>query len=192
MKQFDPEWRPVAFKEWQLVVQALVSGEQTVILRKGGISEGKAGFQWLHDQFFLFPSLFHEQAKKVKPNEDGSPRTLKSDGRISGKIEFGVYVETLATGRLTNWEEVQRLECFHIWTKETVRERFEWGDQPSISYAVVQPRLLKESWLLKDRDTFGGCRSWFGLPADEGGDWRQMIREAIPSPPICGRPDWLL
>ena len=69
MKQFDPEWRPVAFKEWQLVVQALGLGEQTVILRKGGISEGKSGFQWLPDQFFLFPSLFPEQAKKVKPNE---------------------------------------------------------------------------------------------------------------------------
>lgn len=192
MKKFDPEWRPVAFKEWKLVVQALVRGEQTVILRKGGISEGKAGFQWLHDRFFLFPSLFHEQAKKVKPNEDGSPRTLDGDGRISGRIAFGVYVEILASGRLTNWEEVQRLQCFHIWTEETVRERFEWGDQLSISYAVVQPHLLKEPWLLEDRDTFGGCRSWFGLPTDEGGDWRQMICEAIPSAPICGRPDWLL
>jgi len=72
MKQIDPEWRPVAFKEWQLVAQALVRGEQTVIFRKGGISEGKAGFQWLHDRFFLFPSLFHEQANQVKPNDDGS------------------------------------------------------------------------------------------------------------------------
>ena len=62
--------------------------------------------------------------------------------RISGKIGFGVYVETLATGRLTNWEEVQRLECFHIWTEETVQERFEWGAQPSIFYAVVKPHLL--------------------------------------------------
>ncbi len=192
MNQIDPEWRPVAFKEWQLVAQALVRGEQTVILRKGGISEGKAGFQWLHDHFFLFPSLFHEQANQVKPNDDGSARALDSDGRIDGKIAFAVYVETLAKGRLTDWEEVKRLESFHIWTEATVRDRFEWDDEPGISYAVVQPYLLKDPWLLDDRDTFGGCRSWFGLPADEGGDWRQQVEEAIAAAPLCGRPDWLI
>ncbi|MED5454303.1 MAG: DUF1802 family protein, partial [Verrucomicrobiota bacterium] len=34
-----------AFKEWAVVIDALGRGEQIIILRKGGIHEGKGGFQ---------------------------------------------------------------------------------------------------------------------------------------------------
>ena len=35
----------IAFKEWAMVVDALGRGEQIIILRKGGISEGRGGFK---------------------------------------------------------------------------------------------------------------------------------------------------
>src|SRR5258705_3213217 len=44
-----------AFKEWAIVVDALGRGEQIVILRKGGIREGRGGFHVEHPQFWLFP-----------------------------------------------------------------------------------------------------------------------------------------
>jgi len=191
MPEIDPDWRPVAFKEWQLVAEALVRGEQSVLLRKGGISEGKAGFQWLHDRFFLFPSLFHEQAEQVKPRADGSPRTLPEPAGGGNEVVFSVYVETLATGRLTDWEEVRRLDPFHIWKEDIVRERFDWGDEPGISWAVVRAHELAHPWVLEDRKSFGGCRSWFGLPVDEGGGWIERVRSAREVEPACGRPDWL-
>ena len=121
MKHFDPEWRPVAFKEWQLVAEALAAGEQSVILRKGGISEGKLGFQWLHEKFFLFPSLFHEQAQQVKAFSNGSLREIPEAGAEEGKIVFSVYVEAIRTGRLTDWDEVMKLDPYHIWKEEIVR-----------------------------------------------------------------------
>ncbi len=34
-----------AFKEWVIVVDALLRGEQIVIFREGGLREGRAGFQ---------------------------------------------------------------------------------------------------------------------------------------------------
>jgi len=33
-----------AFKEWQVIVDALAVGEQSLLLRKGGIAEGRGGF----------------------------------------------------------------------------------------------------------------------------------------------------
>src|SRR5271163_3110147 len=54
----------IGFKEWTLICEALGSGAQSIILRKGGIAEGRAGFRFQHDEFFLFPTLFHEQAAK--------------------------------------------------------------------------------------------------------------------------------
>lgn len=188
-----PDWRPVAFKEWQFVADAIAAGGQSVLLRKGGISEGKAGFQWLHDRFFLFPSLFHEQAGQVTPLPDGSPRSFTPrPGLAEDDIVFSVYVETLASGRLTGWEEVLLLAPHHIWREEIVRERFEWGDEPGLAWAAIRAWRLDEPWILKDRATFGGCRSWFGLPADEGGDWRGRLAAATPIEPACGWPDWLI
>ncbi|MEX2579143.1 MAG: DUF1802 family protein [Verrucomicrobiales bacterium] len=192
MSEFDPDWRPVAFKEWKLVADALADGEQSVILRKGGISEGKAGFQWLHDRFFLFPSLFHEQAEQVKPLPDGSPRKIPEPVGGENEVAFSVYVETLATGRLTDWDEVLRLDPYHIWKEEIVRERFEWGDEPGIAFAVVKAWRLPDPWILEDRKTFGGCRSWFGLPPDEAGGWRNRLEAAEAVANRCGFPDWLI
>lgn len=191
MPEIDPEWRPVAFKEWQLVAEALVRGEQSVLLRKGGISEGKAGFQWLHDRFFLFPSLFHEQAAQVKPAPDGGERSLPEAGG-NGDIVFSVFVETLATGRLTDWDAVGALEPYHIWREEIVRDRFEWGDEPGISWAVVRAHELEDPWVLPDRKSFGGCRSWFGLPPEENGGWIERLRNSREVEPRCGLPRELL
>jgi hypothetical protein len=56
----------VGFKEWSLVCDALGCGEQSIILRKGGIAEGREGFSFRHREFFLFPTFFHEQVKKVR------------------------------------------------------------------------------------------------------------------------------
>ena len=56
----------IGFKEWSLVCNALGHGTQSVILRKGGIAEGREGFSFRHREFFLFPTFFHEQIAKVR------------------------------------------------------------------------------------------------------------------------------
>lgn len=188
MLSLSPDFRPVAFKEWQLVSDALARGEQSIILRKGGISEGKAGFQWLHEKFFLFPSLFHEQAEQVIPDSAGETRKIPEPLAPEGKVAFSVFVETLATGRLTDWDEVAALAPYHIWREEIIRERFEWGDEPGISWATVRTHVLADPWILDDRKTFGGCRSWFGLPTDEGGGFRGRLENTTTVEPHCGWP----
>ena len=169
--EIEHDWKPVAFKEWQIVCDAIASGEQNIILRKGGISEGKHGFQWLHSRFFLFPTQFHEQDQLVKPCADGSTRPFTKP-EDEGIISFSLLVETVATGRLTDWQEICRLEEHHIWTRDCIRERYEWGDEPGISFAWIRAARLAESWKLEDRKGFGGCRSWIGLPAEENGGFR--------------------
>ena len=51
------------FKEWLVICRALAAGRQSIILRKGGIAEGRSGFSFQHDSFFLFPTLYHQQER---------------------------------------------------------------------------------------------------------------------------------
>ncbi len=189
----DQDWAqaPVAFKEWQVVCDALLKGEQSIILRKGGIAEGRAGFEWKQDRFLLFPTLFHEQSKLVRPHADGSERTIEHAGADADRpaIDFGLYVEAVSTGKLSDWSAICELEPFHIWNRETIRERFDWGDEPAISYAVVRVAALKEPWVLENRRSFGGCRSWINLPADEAGGLSDRAESIEWVDPVCGLPN---
>ena len=70
----------VGFKEWALVCEALGRGEQTILLRKGGLAEGREGFGFRHEEFFLFPTFFHEQVVKVRTQ--GTELPAARDGEI--------------------------------------------------------------------------------------------------------------
>ena len=56
-----------AFKEWYAIVEAIGSGRQNILLRKGGIHEGKRGFELRSESFWLFPTFFHQQLEKLNP-----------------------------------------------------------------------------------------------------------------------------
>src|SRR5919112_5306685 len=98
----------VGFKEWALVCEALGRGEQTILLRKGGIAEGREGFGFRHDEFFLFPTFFHEQLVKVRTAEAEIPAARP------GEIEIRYFAKLEAQKEITDWRQVVALEPFHI------------------------------------------------------------------------------
>src|SRR3954469_9083915 len=102
----------VGFKEWALVCEALGRGEQSVILRKGGIAEGRAGFGFRHTEFFLFPTFFHEQIEKVRNSPVGIP------SERAGEIEIKFFAKLELAAFLDSWEKVTALEPFHILESE--------------------------------------------------------------------------
>ena len=77
----------IGFKEWAAVCEALGQGRQSVILRKGGIAEGREGFSFKHSEFFLFPTWFHEQPKKVR-EWHGLLSPSANGERLTPNVEF--------------------------------------------------------------------------------------------------------
>ncbi|MDB6138367.1 MAG: hypothetical protein JWO94_1439, partial [Verrucomicrobiaceae bacterium] len=75
----------VGFKEWANVCEALGTGVMSLILRKGGIHEGRGGFQFKHQGFFLFPTWFHTQGEKLTWQAPHPERFVfpPEDGRTS-------------------------------------------------------------------------------------------------------------
>jgi hypothetical protein len=148
----------VGFKEWALVCEALGRGEQTVILRKGGIAEGREGFSFKHAEFFLFPTFFHEQVGKVRGGAAELPQA------ISGEIEIRFFAKVEAAATILSWETATALEPFHILHADVVRERFEYDEAPGIHVAFLRAFRLATPWKFPDQRQFGGCRSWLRLP----------------------------
>ena len=147
----------VGFKEWSLVCDALGRGTQSVILRKGGIAEGRGGFSFRYREFFLFPTLFHEQVEKV--------RIASADIPAPGNtIAIRWYAKVERALRIDSFEIAEALAPLHILSAAVVRERFGYkGD--GLNVAFVRVFEISPVWVLQNEKRFGGCRSWVELPS---------------------------
>lgn len=148
------------FKEWAVICEALGSGRQSIIIRKGGIAEGREGFRFQHERFFLFPTFFHEQiAKTILPSDTLLPSKQPDIVQIRylAKAEWSTLVQDLDT--------VKRLAPMHVWSEPTVEERFNYGEPQGVNVALVRVFELSAPWNFPDGPQFGGCRSWVELPA---------------------------
>ena len=161
----------IGFKEWTLVCDALGRGAQSIIIRKGGIAEGRAGFRFEHPEFFLFRTLFHEQVAKLKL----PPETALPAPRADGQHEVTLRVRVEWTRDVADLSVVRRLAPFHIWQDSEIEKRFEY-ELPSakraggeiamhgVSVAFVRVEKLSAPFVFPDSPKFGGCRSWIQLP----------------------------
>jgi hypothetical protein len=147
----------VGFKEWALVCEALGRGEQTILLRKGGIAEGREGFGFRHAEFFLFPTFFHEQVVKVR-----TPGAEISAGG-NGEVHIRYFAKLEAQKKITSWSVAAALAPFHILQESVVRERFDYKGA-GLHVALVRVFRLEPGWTLADKPAYGGCRSWVELP----------------------------
>ena len=168
----------IAFKEWQVVCEALATGRQSILLRKGGIHEGRQGFSFAHDSFFLFPTRFHSLADQVREGEV----KVMPEWQPGDIIRITHHAEAAWAITLTNWEKVSVLEPLHIYSELTVRERFDWEGKGmasgSIHLALVRIRQLTEPWEFPYEAKYGGCRSWINLPEPPAG-WRANAKPVI-------------
>lgn len=147
----------VGFKEWALVCDALGRGEQTILLRKGGIAEGREGFGFRHSEFFLFPTFFHEQVLMTRN------RGAQIRAKPKGRIEIGYFAKLEAEEKITSLKTAEALEPFHILAESVVRERFEYKEA-GLHVALVRVFSLEPSWTFPEKPAYGGCRSWVELP----------------------------
>jgi hypothetical protein len=159
--------KAIGYKEWEVVCDALGTGDQVILLRKGGIHEGRDGFSFKHERFFLFPTRFHAQGEQVRvPCEVTGEEWQPGD-----VVSVRYFCEAVWAKTLMDWDEVLRLQEDHIWNGELVRERFAWGEegeQGSIHCAMVRVARLAEPWEITYEKKHGGCRTWVELPDTPG------------------------
>lgn len=162
-----PEAQPApcgaAFKEWAAVCLALEAGEQILILRKGGLHEGAAGFRVAHRRFWLYPTRFHEGAAQLSPAAAKWLEPARALAPPAGELGLRSLVEVTDVVSLPHWTGIERLAAWHGWSAETVRNRFDYRE-PGLFALVVRVWMRSPSWTLAETPAMAGCRSWVDLP----------------------------
>ena len=152
-----------AFKEWDAIVGAIRAGKQTIILRKGGIAEGRDGFRPRGEAFWLLPTQFHVQAEKLLPEVGALRSPAAADPQL---VSLTTWAELHHHEFIADWERVAALAPFHGWTEATVRERFEWSHPAGIHLLVIRAHVLDTPIAFRLTQAQAGCKSWVELPVD--------------------------
>jgi hypothetical protein len=153
----------IAFKEWAVIVDALGRGEQILILRKGGINEGRAGFQMEHPEFLLFPTLFHQQRESVLPAAQERFDEISKQFPPPEILRLEYLAKVVEWRKLDSLADAERLRGQHCWRDEVIAERFDWGKSKNIFALAVRVFRLPNAIELPNSPSYGGCKSWITL-----------------------------
>ncbi len=180
-----PESCSIAFKEWAGVCDALGAGRQSLILRKGGVSEGPGGFQPEHPAFWLYPTRVHEAEQGLRTpraissipvaRQTPSPQPSPTRGEGAGETPSPlvgegasdvVPIEGLAVvewvGRVERVEQLAALEGLHDWTGSTILGRFHYRN-PGLWAMAVRVFRRGEPWPAAITAAHLGCKTWVPL-----------------------------
>ena len=156
----------IALKEWAVVAEALGRGDQILILRKGGIREGPQGFQMDYSEFFVFPTLFHQQRDLVLPLGQQRFDEISSHFPPADRVRIELYAQVVSWRCIESLDAARRLEGQHIWRPSVIDERFDWGKSQGIFALACRVHRLPQSVECPMRPEYGGCKSWTELAED--------------------------
>jgi hypothetical protein len=153
----------IAFKEWAVVCAALGSGRQTIILRKGGIDEGREGFRVRHSEFWLLPTRFHQDASALVPDAEPLWRETLQLQPPPGKFRIELYAVVQDVLEVRDLATLEKLAGQHILSKETIDERFRYR-QPGLFILTARVYRTPQPFEIDDSPYIAGCKSWVELP----------------------------
>ena len=158
----------VGLKEWATVADALTTGRQVLLLRKGGILEQSVRnrFSITHDAFVLFPTYLHQSRAQLKPEVAFEPAAAEPDA-VHLSVAGVVTDIVKAAGRA----QVDRLDDQHIWTPALLDMRFNYKPQNPLYLVLVRAYRLPTPVTLPNTPAYAGCKSWvpLGVPVDVSG-----------------------
>jgi hypothetical protein len=152
----------MAFKEWAVVCRALAQGQQTVLLRKGGIAEAGGTFRPEHEQFLLYPTYFHEHRAGLKPQFLPLLDEAQAEQPPPGTLRLTHCVRVAAVRHLVELEQALALDALHVWSPELIRTRFAYRT-PGLYALLVRVYRLAAVVERPDRPEYAGCKSWVEL-----------------------------
>lgn len=151
----------IALKEWQLVIDALAAGRQIFLLRKGGIAEGKTGFEPKHRSFLFFPTWEHQHTGLVKPEfrAEATPDTADPE-RITFRHAGEVAHVAEAPHDRTAFARIPQA---HIWNEAYLQMRYNYRPDLPLYLLTIRAYHLDQPVTLPRDRRYKGCRSWVML-----------------------------
>jgi hypothetical protein len=155
-----------ALKEWAIAVDALLTGDLVMLIRKGGIREAKPYFEVPSDRAVLFPTYEHQQPAAIR-TPFAHRLEAKAVPHVGEEIQlpgWAVMTHQVSLARVSSGAQlVNCLHPFHIWTDEWLAERLAWKPERPAYALLLRVHRFSAPLTLTYQNQYGGCRSWLEL-----------------------------
>lgn len=148
-----------ALKEWSNVVAALASGEQMILIRKGGIADPSFGID--AQRFYLYPTYFHQGESEARP-----------------EVTITHWCEVVRTWTVSDFALVEKLGSEVVMPAETLAARYRFRPDQALFVIAVRTWELAQPVRVRFDENYGGCKSWISVEEeiDVSGS-RPVLRE---------------
>jgi hypothetical protein len=151
-----------ALKEWAVICRALVTGRQSILIRKGGIAEPTGDFQLEAKCFWLFPTYVHQQEQGVRPEAQELLDAANRERPAAGIVRIDSWAEVTGIYQVRDLLPAQMLAHLHIWTDEAIDKRFHYRS-PGVNVLSVRVHRAAAAFEIADLPSYAGCKSWVPL-----------------------------
>ncbi len=153
-----------ALKEWAVTCAALASGEQVVIIRKGGIGEKR--FELPHPAFFLFPTYAHQRPELVRPDAAARYADALNQREDPAQLPLALWAKIHDASPIHDPEALDAIGDLQILTGAYAHERLRWRRTQPLWAVVLRVARVSAPPVLPVGPEHGGCVSWVELPAE--------------------------
>ncbi|MGD1901620.1 MAG: DUF1802 family protein [Geitlerinemataceae cyanobacterium] len=167
--EFDPAQTETrhALKEWSVAIDAALTGELSVLLRKGGIRDRRADLDRLfrpdaRNAALLFPTFEHQKSELLEPAYADRVRPVEP-GWHPETIALRGWAEVAAVLPVSSLDRALALEPYFVWNERFVRERWNWKPERPLYALVLRAYWLDRPVALRFNSRYGGCRSQIEL-----------------------------
>lgn len=155
-----PDALQVGLKEWNVVCRAMRTGEQIVLLRKGGIYESAGEFEIEHRHFLLFPTWLHQNPAQLKPQYAS---WIESRSSEPSRLELGLAGEITDIIQVQSRSWMDALKDMHIWSQALIDMRFAYKPSNPLYLLIVRAWALPVPVWIDNSPAYAGCKSWVPL-----------------------------
>ena len=144
-------------REWSSVCDATAEGRNHVLIRKGGIAEGRGGFEIRRTFFGLLPTLFH-QVKQAHPCADAPapPATVTLICQL---------VDACVVPSATSMDPIA---AFHAYGPEQLAKRQQYKPDRPLCVMIIRAFRLRQPMEIGAGQIQTVCRSWAEVPLSTG------------------------
>lgn len=147
------------FKEWAVIVHALLEGEQILDVRKGGLYEDGRRFGIQASRVWLYPTTEHQRPDLLKPAYRSTVQ-VAAGSPVGEPIRIHGWADIVGTATITDAEQLAALDSKLIWTLDYAESRLHWKKRQPLWLLAMRVHRLLEPLEVRWRDEYGGCTSW--------------------------------
>ncbi|MDQ2051430.1 DUF1802 family protein [Natronolimnohabitans sp. A-GB9] len=145
-----------ALKERAGVVNALIDGTQTVLVRHPTLDPGT-----IDERFALYPAYSHQEPGRYQSRYENYYY------RASAKPDAGVPIRAVADVHeeyTVSSDDLEALARHYVYTPDGLRDKYDPDDD--LRVLLLRVAELESPAIVEERPAYRGCRAWIDLEAD--------------------------